>query len=110
MLEEELDIFGRNNYQINDSIRAKEKQNKLLIDSISQISDSITTNENKLLFQRTQRVMFYSKIVFWIIIGAELVSVLLIVYSLVTFNMESQAKKKPRYRRKPITTSLKKSS
>jgi signal transduction histidine kinase len=94
MLDEELDIFGRNNYQINDSIRAKEKQNKLLIDSISQISDSITANENKLLFLRTQRVIFYSKIVFWIIIGAGLVSGLLIVYSLVTFNMESQAKKK----------------
>jgi signal transduction histidine kinase len=51
-------------------------------------------NENKLLFQRTQRVIFYSKIVFWIIIGAGLVSCLLILYSLVTFNMESQAKKK----------------
>src|SRR6202030_2312913 len=35
----------------------------------------------------------YSRIVFWIIIGAGLVSCLLIIYSLITFNIESGAKK-----------------
>jgi signal transduction histidine kinase len=93
-LDEELKIFDKNNHQMNDSIRTKEKENKKLIDSITLISDSITANENKLLFQRTQRVIFYSKIVFWIIIGAGLISGLLMLYSLITFNMESQAKKK----------------
>ena len=71
-----------------------EQQNNQLIDSIERLSDSMTSNENRLLIQRTQRVTFYSKIVFWIIIGAGLVSGLLIIYSLVTFNIESQAKKK----------------
>jgi signal transduction histidine kinase len=46
-----------------------------------------------MLFLRTQKVTYYSKVVFWIIIGAGLVSGLLIIYSLVTFNMESQAKR-----------------
>ena len=73
---------------------AWEHQNILLIDSIGVVSDSIQVNENKLLALRTQKVIFYSKIVFWIIIGAGLVSILLIMYSLITFNMESQAKKK----------------
>ncbi len=94
ILDEELGILNRNNFQINDSIRTREQQNNKLIDSIGQFSDSITVNENILLNLRTQRVIFYSKIVFWIIIGAGLVSGLLIIYSLVTFNMESQAKKK----------------
>ncbi len=94
VLDEELGILNKNNFQINDSIRTREQQNNKLIDSIEQFSDSITVNENRLLNLRTQRVIFYSKIVFWIIIGAGLVSGLLIIYSLVTFNMESQAKKK----------------
>jgi signal transduction histidine kinase len=94
ILNEELGILNRNHFQVNDSIREREQINNRLINSIEQLSDSITANENKLLSQRTQRVVFYSKIVFWIIIGAGLVSALLIIYSLVTFNIESQAKKK----------------
>ncbi len=94
ILNEELGILNRNHFQINDSIRVREQLNNSLINSIEQLSDSITVNENKLLIQRTQRVVFYSKIVFWIIIGAGLVSGLLIIYSLITFNIESQAKKK----------------
>ena len=94
MLDSEMGILNKNNFQIDDTIRNWEQKNGQLIDSIGLISDSIRVNENKLLFQRTQRVTFYSKIVFWIIIGAGLVSCLLILYSLVTFNMETQAKKK----------------
>ena len=94
MLDREMGILNKNNFQIDDTIKNWEQKNSKLIDSIGVISDSIRLNENKLLFQRTQRVIFYSKIVFWIIIGAGLVSCLLIFYSLVTFNMERQAKKK----------------
>ena len=94
MLDRELGILDKNNFLIDDTIRSWEQKNSKLIDSIGLISDSIRLNENKLLFQRTQRVIFYSKIVFWIIIGAGLVSCLLILYSMVTFNIESQAKKK----------------
>jgi signal transduction histidine kinase len=94
VLNGELGIFNKNHFQINDSILRIEEQNKLLVDSIGRISDYIAVNENKLLFARTQKVIFYSKIVFWIIIGAGLVSCLLIMYSLVTFNMESRDKKR----------------
>jgi signal transduction histidine kinase len=94
MLDQELGILNKNNFQIDENIRNWEQKNNKLVDSISLVSDSIRSTENKLLFQRTQRVIFYSRIVFWIIIGAGLVSGLLIIYSLVTFNIESQAKKK----------------
>ena len=93
LLDGEMGILNKNNFQIDDTIRSWEQRNSRLIDSIGLISDTIRLNENKLLFQRTQRVIFYSKIVFWIIIGAGLVSCLLILYSLVTFNMESKAKR-----------------
>jgi signal transduction histidine kinase len=94
VLDQELGILNRNHFQINDSIRKTEQFNILLVDSIGQVSDSIKATENRLLYLRTQKVIFYSKIVFWIIIGAGLISGLLIIYSLITFNMESQAKKK----------------
>jgi len=93
LLDQELGIYNRNHQEVSDSIKIWEEQNNKLIDSIGKVSDSITFNENELLYQRTQKVIYYSKIVFWIIISAGLVSILLIIYSLVTFNMESKAKK-----------------
>jgi signal transduction histidine kinase len=94
VLDDELTILNKNHFQVNDSILSREEQNKKLIDSIGKISDSIAVSEKQLLRLRTEKVGFYSKIVFWIIIGAGLVSGLLIIYSLVTFNIENQAKRK----------------
>lgn len=94
VLDAEIGILEHNQLQVNDSLLALDLRNKAMVDSIGLISDSIKLNENKLLALRTQKVMFYSKIVFWIIIGAGLVSILLIMYSLITFNIESQAKRK----------------
>jgi len=94
VLDEEMGILGRNRLQVSDSLLGLDQRNKSMIDSIGLVSDSIKLSENKLLVLRTQKVMFYSKIVFWIIIGAGLISILLIMYSLITFNIESQAKRK----------------
>jgi len=94
VLDAEMGILEHNQLQVNDSLLALDLRNKSMVDSIGLISDSIKLSENKLLALRTQKVMFYSKIVFWIIIGAGLVSILLIMYSLITFNIESQAKRK----------------
>jgi CHASE3 domain sensor protein len=92
-LDEEMGILSRNDFQMNDSIRSWEEKNNKLVDSIAKVSETIQSTENGLLALRTQKVMFYSKIVFIIIISAGLVSIGLIIYSLVTFNMENQAKK-----------------
>jgi signal transduction histidine kinase len=94
LLDEEMNQFSKNRFQVNDSLLKLDYRNKSLMESIGLVSDSIRTAENRLLVLRTQKVLFYSKIVFWIIIGAGLVSILLIMYSLITFNMESQAKRK----------------
>jgi signal transduction histidine kinase len=94
LLDEELSYFRKNNFQIGDSIMFWERQNALLIDSIEKVSESITDEEKNKLLLKTEKVTYYSKIIFWIIIGAGLVSGLLIIYSLVTFNIESKAKRK----------------
>jgi signal transduction histidine kinase len=94
VLDEEMGIIERNHILISDSLMALDQRNKLMVDSIGIVSDSVRAAENRLLAERTRKVMFYSKIVFWIIIGAGLVSILLIMYSLITFNIESQAKRK----------------
>ncbi|MDP9041957.1 MAG: ATP-binding protein [Bacteroidota bacterium] len=93
MLDQELEILNQNNFLVDNHVRAREHENNNLNDSLQQISDSLQMTEDILLFQRTQRVNVYSRIVFWIIIGAGLVSCLLIIYSLITFNIESGAKK-----------------
>src|SRR4030095_2783932 len=93
LLDEELEIFNKSHFKVNDSILSKEQQNKLMIDSIAAVSESIAAYEKNMLLVRTRKVTYYSKVVFWIIIGAGLISGLLIIYSLVTFNMESQAKR-----------------
>jgi signal transduction histidine kinase len=93
LLDEELSSFEKNNFQITDSIIFHERQNYLLIDSIEKVSESITDEERNKLLVKTEKVTYYSKIIFWIIIGAGLISGLLILYSLVTFNIESRAKK-----------------
>lgn len=94
LLDEELEFYNRSFFHVNDSILTREQQNKLLIDSIGKVSDGIANDEKQMLLLRTEKVAYYGKVVFWIIIGAGLVSGLLIIYSLVAFNMESQAKRK----------------
>jgi signal transduction histidine kinase len=93
MLDQEMGILNRNHFQVDDSVRNWEEKNNTLIDSVTNISETIRSNENRLLVLRMERVSFYGKIVFIIIISAGLVSILLIIYSLITFNMENQAKK-----------------
>jgi signal transduction histidine kinase len=90
---EQMETFKSKPFQINEGLREKTFSSKLLMDSIGIISKDIGDNENELLNIRLRKVGFYNKIVFWIIVAAGTVSVLLILYSLITFNMESRAKR-----------------
>ncbi|MEJ0080347.1 MAG: CHASE3 domain-containing protein [Puia sp.] len=64
VLDAEMGILQRSQLQVNDSLLYLDSRNMSMIDSISLVSDSIKLSENKLLALRTQKVMFYSKIVF----------------------------------------------
>src|ERR1700680_4160004 len=52
ILDKEMGILNKNNFQIDDTIRNWQQKNSKMIDSIGLISDSIRLSENKLLFQR----------------------------------------------------------
>ena len=90
---DQMESFKNRPFQVNEVLRAKTLNSKMLMDSIGIISSSIGNRENELLNLRVNKVSFYNKIVFWIIVTAGTVSVLLILYSLITFNMESRAKR-----------------
>lgn len=90
---EQIETFKANPFQVNESLRTRTFSSKALMDSIELLSKNISDHENGLLNLRMGKVYFYDKIVFAIIVAAGTVSVLLIIYSLVTFNMESRAKK-----------------
>ena len=75
---------------------ATQKRNRLYNDSISAVSSLLVTTQTTQLGKRYSRAEFYHKIVFAIMVGAGLLSILLILYSLITFNMESRAKSQAR--------------
>jgi signal transduction histidine kinase len=80
-------------FQVNEPFRARTLAGKKLMDSIGIVTREIELRESGLLSLRIQRVGLSQKIVFGIIVAAGIVSGLLILYSLITFNMESRAKR-----------------
>lgn len=91
--DQQLETFKRKPFQVNEPFRARTISSKKLMDSIAIISKEIGLNESGLLSLRIRRVGFSQKIVFGIIVAAGIISGLLILYSLITFNMESRAKR-----------------
>ncbi|HEY4155307.1 MAG TPA: CHASE3 domain-containing protein, partial [Puia sp.] len=91
---DQIEAFKNKPFQVSELFRTRTLNSEMLIDSIGLISRSIGSREDELLNLRIRRVGFSQKIVFGIIVAAGIVSGLLILYSLITFNMESQAKKK----------------
>ncbi|HVY75036.1 MAG TPA: CHASE3 domain-containing protein [Puia sp.] len=80
-------------FQPDEAFRKHMIENRHLMDSIQVVTQSINAREADLLNQRIRKVGFSQQVVFWIIVTAGICSVLLIIYSLITFNIESRAKK-----------------
>jgi signal transduction histidine kinase len=93
IIEDQLQSFKAFQPKIGEVIRIKAFESKQLMDSIRFVAGSIENRENSLLNIRMAKVGTNNKIVFGIIIAAGMISILLIVYSLITFNMESRAKR-----------------
>jgi signal transduction histidine kinase len=91
--EEQLQGSRQKPFQVNEPFRARTLAGKKLMDSIGIVTREIELRESGLLSLRIQRVGLSQKIVFGIIVAAGIVSGLLILYSLITFNMESRAKR-----------------
>lgn len=91
--DQQLEAFKGKPFQVSESFRARTISSRRLMDSIGVISKEIGLYESGLLNLRIRRVGFSQKIVFGIIVAAGIISGLLILYSLITFNMESRAKR-----------------
>ena len=91
--DQQLETFKGKPFQVSEPFRARTISSKKLMDSIGVISKEIGLYESGLLNLRIRRVGFSQKIVFGIIVAAGIISGLLILYSLITFNMESRAKR-----------------
>jgi signal transduction histidine kinase len=91
--DQQLEAFKGKPFQVSEPFRARTISSKKLMDSIGVISKEIGLYESGLLNLRIRRVGFSQKIVFGIIVAAGIISGLLILYSLITFNMESRAKR-----------------
>jgi signal transduction histidine kinase len=93
VISDQLASLEASRLEMNDSVRLKAFESKGLMDSIRFVAGLMQNREDELLLNRTNKVSESNKIVYAIIIASLLISVLLIVYSLVTFNMETKAKK-----------------
>ncbi len=78
------------------SYSATQQKNRLYNDSITTLSTQLISVQNRQLAARLTKADFYHKIVFAIMVGAGTLSILLILYSLITFNIESRAKSQAR--------------
>ncbi len=94
IIASQLAILKASQYQMTDSVRALAVDSKLLMDSIRYVAGLMEFREQDLLLSRASRVNASNKIVYGIMVISLLISVLLILYSLITFNIESRAKKK----------------
>jgi len=89
---DQLAMFKEKPFLVSELVRTRALSSKRLMDSIDILSREIGLQESGLLNLRIRRVDFSQKIVFGIIVAAGIISGLLILYSLITFNMESRAK------------------
>jgi signal transduction histidine kinase len=91
--DEQLATFKGKPFLVSETVLIRSRSSKKLMDSIDRVSTEIGLQESGLLNLRIRRVDFSQKIVFGIIVAAGILSGLLILYSLITFNMESRAKR-----------------
>jgi signal transduction histidine kinase len=90
----QINAAGNRPLLMDEPFRVRMNRNAMLTDSIGLVIRSIGFHETELLNLRIQKAGFSQQIVFWIIVAAGTVSVLLVLYSLITFNIESRAKRK----------------
>lgn len=90
----QLDSLRQSHLEANDFVKQKAFESKAVMDSIRYIVGLMENREHALLTQRTENVSVSGNIMFAIIIASFLISILLVCYSLITFNYENKAKRK----------------
>ena len=93
----QLDSLRGSHLEVNEFVRSEAFVSKQVMDSIRYVAGLMQNRENDLLKERTTNVGSYDNAIYAIIVVSFVISILLIGYSLITFNIENKAKKKATY-------------
>jgi len=94
IISEQLESLRQSHLEVNDFVKEKAVESKQVMDSIRYVVGLMENRETQLLKERTEKVAVSSDIVFTIIIVSFVTSILLVIYSFVTYNFENKAKRK----------------
>lgn len=94
LLSTQLQSLRESHLEVNDFVRAEVFESKQIMDSIRFVVGLMENRENELLKERSTNVTSTNNVVYAFIIISFVISILLICYSLITFNIENKAKKR----------------
>ncbi|MBS1600652.1 MAG: CHASE3 domain-containing protein [Bacteroidetes bacterium] len=94
IISQQLESLRQSHLEMNDFIKEKAVESKQVMDSIRNIAGLMENRETQLLKERTESVAISSNIIFTIIIISFVTSILLVCYSLITYNFENRAKRR----------------
>ena len=92
VLNSGLQIFRNNHLELNDSLRSLAYEGKRIMDSIRMIAARMQMTEKDRMIQRNSLLKSSSNLLKVINIVSLIVAILLVFYSIVTFNKENRAK------------------
>jgi len=108
VISEQLDTLRDNHLEVNDFIKIKAHESKMLMDSIRNLVGLMENRENAYLKQRSDEVSSSNKAVYTIIVVSLAISILLLIYSIVTFAIENIEKRKATSQAEDYHTQLEK--
>ena len=88
-----LEVYGKNNHVISDSLKNLTSKGRVIMDSIRQVAQLMKAEENNQMAQRSGQITNFSHFINVINITSLLIAIVMIFYSLLTFNKENTAKK-----------------
>ena len=94
ILSDQIDSLRNSHLEVNDFIRSRAFESKMLMDSIRFTAGLMENREEELLKIRTNNVSSYNSVLYTLIVISFVISILLIGYSLITLMIENRAKKK----------------
>ncbi|HEX4852238.1 MAG TPA: CHASE3 domain-containing protein [Puia sp.] len=92
IISDQLNDFRNAHLEMTPLVREKAFESKKIMDSIRFVVGTMENREDELLKERTGNVRSINRVVYVIIVALFLFSIMIIGYSLVTFNMENKAK------------------
>ena len=88
-----LNIFKKNNLEVNDTMRLMGHKGKLVMDTIKTLVVKLQKEENDLIIKRSNRSANFSNFIKVINVAAFAIAIVLALYSVTIFNKENNARR-----------------